>query len=596
MGDGHMTAAEADARAERKRVAAAPIWPSFSIVMPTYQRRDVVSEAVRALGRLDYDGEVELITVVDGSTDGTAQALAQIQLPFPFRVVEQANGGPAEARNRGAALARNEVILFLDDDMICEPDLLRQHARLHREGAAAVIGDTPIHPASPPGFLPESIARWIASTSVRSPLSPFDIFSGQLSVRRSAFEEIGGFDPTLTRAGAFGNEDADFGVELLEGYDVRHNPAAISRQLYVVSPRQFMERSRRAVAADLQFVRKHPELARQLFERKGYSRPLTRLVYRPLARIPLLPDLLARLAIGVAEIALKTPFRSSRAVARFFSGTRSLAYWSTLRANGWLPFSDDLLALCYHAIEDQSDDKVLAPYGVAPAQFADQLDSLNRRGFSFVTPAQVAAFLDCSAPLPRRPVLLTFDDGYADLVPLARDVLRPRRIEALAFVVTGSASGTNEWDQPYGAKAVKLLTAEGLREVASLGVEIGSHSRTHREMPLLNADEQEIEVHGSSGDLASSGLPAPRFFAYPYGARDEASKAAVAKGGYVAAFGLTQARMSSRSDRFDLPRVIILSSDRGWRFRVKTAAPATFNWFVRGRRVLKAAFRRVSAR
>ena len=97
--------------------------PSFSIVVPTYQRRAVVCDAVRALARLDYPGELELIVVVDGSTDGTIEALAELECPFPFRILEQLNSGAAHARNRGAAAAANDIILFLDDDMICEIDL-----------------------------------------------------------------------------------------------------------------------------------------------------------------------------------------------------------------------------------------------------------------------------------------------------------------------------------------------------------------------------------------------------------------------------------------------------------------------------------------
>jgi glycosyltransferase involved in cell wall biosynthesis/peptidoglycan/xylan/chitin deacetylase (PgdA/CDA1 family) len=560
-------------------------WPSFSIVIPTYQRRDVVRGSVRALAEVCYPGGIELIVVVDGSTDGTAAALRAIDLPFSLLVVEQPNCGASGARNRGAAIAANDVILFLDDDMIADPKLLDEHARMYRDGADAVIGDTPIHPASPAGFLPESVARWIASTSVKSPLSPFDIFTGQLSVRRSVFEELGGFDTTLTSPTAFGNEDADFGVRLLARHDARHNPAAISRQMYVVTPRQFMERARRAVEADLHFVRKHPELARQLFERKGLSRPLARFVYRPLARVPLLPEMIARLAVWAADFALETPFRSNRTIARFFSGARSLAYWSALHANGWLPFSDKLLVLCYHAIEDQSADPVLSPYGVAPHLFAQQLDWLSKHGFSFVTPDQLAAFIRSNAPLPRHPVLLTFDDGYADLVDVARNVLQPRGIEALAFVVTASGSGTNEWDQAYGANSVNLLSAAERIDLASMGVEIGSHSRTHCEMPLLGRREQAEEAAGSADDLVASSLPLPRFFAYPFGFSDEASKETVRKAGYSAAFGCRSDWVKRGRDLFELPRVIILASDGGWRFRMKIRAPrlfATMAWLRQG--------------
>jgi peptidoglycan/xylan/chitin deacetylase (PgdA/CDA1 family) len=272
-------------------------------------------------------------------------------------------------------------------------------------------------------------------------------------------------------------------------------------------------------------------------------------------------------------------------IARFFSGARSLAYWSALRANGWLPFSDKLLVLCYHAIEDQSDDPVLASYGVPPTLFAKQLDWLTGQGFSFVTPNQLAAYVGLNAPLPRRPVLLTFDDGYADLVGLARGVLRPRAIEALAFVVTSSGLDTNEWDQAYGAKTINLLSAKERIDLASMGVEIGSHSRTHREMPLLEGPEQTDEAASSADDLVVSGLPRPRFFAYPFGFSDEGSKDAVRKAGYSAAFGCRSDWVKRGSDPFELPRVIILASDGSWRFRMKVRAPRLFAnmaWLLQG--------------
>ena len=550
-----------------------PEWPSFSIVIPTYQRRDIVIDAVRSINGLDYPGALELIIVVDGSTDGTAEALRGIECQFPIRVIEQPNRGASEARNRGALEASNEVVLFLDDDMLCDPDLVREHARLYLEGADAVIGETPIDAGSPPGFLPESVARWIASTRVSSPLSPFDVFTGQLSIRRSVFETVGGFDKAFTSAGAFGNEDADLGVRLLASHDVRHNPKAISRQRYVVSPAEYMQRARGAVAADLNLIRKHPHLAADLLEAKGRSRPVTRFVYRPMTRFRPVPQMLAKAATKFAQSAMETRFRSNRLLARFFSGARSLAYWSELRTQGWFPGSKRLLILCYHAIADQAADPLLAPYGVPPKQFVEQLDSLAARGFHFVGPGALAAFLSAGAPLPRRAVLLTFDDCYSDLLTIARDVLQPRGIEALAFAVTNMKSNTNEWDQPYGAQAMELLEPEQLQELARLGVEIGSHSRTHRDMCLLPESEQAAEAALSADDLESKGLPRPRFFAYPYGSRDSSTKQAVRDAGFVAAFGLTQGRATDKSDPFDLPRVIVLARDRGSRFRLKTAAP-----------------------
>jgi peptidoglycan/xylan/chitin deacetylase (PgdA/CDA1 family) len=176
-------------------------------------------------------------------------------------------------------------------------------------------------------------------------------------------------------------------------------------------------------------------------------------------------------------------------------------------------------------------------------------------------------------PLPRRAVLLTFDDGYADLVELARTMLQPRDIQALAFVVTGSQSGTNEWDQVYGAKTIALLSAEERIKLAALGVEIGSHSHTHSEMPLLDNPRQLAEAAGSAEALAAQGLPRPRFFAYPFGYSDESSREAIRSAEYLAAFGCRADWIDRGSDRFDLPRVVVLATDRGWRFKAKIFAP-----------------------
>ena len=128
--------------------------------MPTFNRRDLVCEAVAAITKIEYRGGLDLIVVIDGSTDETAAALAAVPCPFPVRILEQPNSGAASARNRGARLASGDVILFLDDDMICSPDILEQHAAAIAEGADAVLGNIPLDPSSPDGFLSRAVDKW----------------------------------------------------------------------------------------------------------------------------------------------------------------------------------------------------------------------------------------------------------------------------------------------------------------------------------------------------------------------------------------------------------------------------------------------------
>src|SRR5438874_1647135 len=93
---------------------------AFSIIVPTYNRRDVVLDTVASIAAARRPWPCELIVVVDGSQDGTAEALSRLELPLPVTVLQQANAGAAAARNAGAGAARGRFLLFLDDDMTIE--------------------------------------------------------------------------------------------------------------------------------------------------------------------------------------------------------------------------------------------------------------------------------------------------------------------------------------------------------------------------------------------------------------------------------------------------------------------------------------------
>jgi glycosyltransferase involved in cell wall biosynthesis len=248
--------------------------PRFSIIIPTYERRDLVAANVSALASQQFEGRFEVIVIVDGATDGTAEALRRLTLPFPLTVVEQQNAGSAAARNHGARLARGEVLLFLDDDMEAHPALLLEHDRSLRVGADAVMGHIPLHPRSPGGLLSDGVRSWAEARTTRlsepgAPLLLEDMLTGQLSVSRAVFERLTGFDTRFRQQDTSGNADADFGHRLLQsGCRVVFNSAAISWQQYIVTPRQYLRRWREVGRADVRLVRKHPERAEAIFTPK----------------------------------------------------------------------------------------------------------------------------------------------------------------------------------------------------------------------------------------------------------------------------------------------------------------------------------------
>lgn len=553
------------------------IHPSFSIVVSTYQRRAMVCETVQAIGTIGYEGEIELIVIIDGSDDGTREALEALAVPFPYRVIWQSNGGLSSARNAGAAAARHDIVLFLDDDMICDPGIVAAHARKHMAGADAVLGEIPLDGQSPPGFLTEGILTWAAESAEQARFtnitSPFQVFGGQMSVRRPLLEQLGGFDTEFTARGEYGQEDADFGVRLLRGHKVVHAPDAISYHRYIVTPAENMQRAFKSGRADVLFLRRHPSLMPQLKAYNRAGRRAVRFILRPLSHVPLLARLCAPLAVALANVGLKTRWRSSRHLARIYYAAQQLAYWSSVNRHGGYPERSKCLVLCYHAIADHRFDALLKDYSIPEDMFTAQVDALQKAGFTFVGPSDFLLFLKGVIGMPRRAVLLTFDDCYTDLLDAARKILRPRGIEALAFAVSGMKSGTNEWDQAFGATRLNLLDGDGLNALAEAGVEVGGHSRVHPMMPELPDDRLREETGGCADDLAALGLPRPRFFAYPFGGRDNRCISAVEQAGYAAGFGLADKYARPGRNLFDIPRVEMLGSDTPWRFWFKTRLP-----------------------
>jgi glycosyltransferase involved in cell wall biosynthesis len=215
---------------------------TLSVIIPTFQRRDVVVETVRALAGCTRVGPVELVVVVDGSTDGTADALAPMGSGCDLVVVEQANQGAAAARNTGARRARGELLLFLDDDMVADRELLSAHVRRQAREPGIVLGHIPVHASSPRTVISEALAKWVEQRKERldrpgTRPEPGDWLSGQFSISRIDFERLGGFDAALNRQGRFGGEDTDFFHRAsVAGIAFTFASDAVSWQRYVVTP------------------------------------------------------------------------------------------------------------------------------------------------------------------------------------------------------------------------------------------------------------------------------------------------------------------------------------------------------------------------
>jgi GT2 family glycosyltransferase len=210
-----------------------PTSRKVSVVMPTHNRLAQLRKALAAFRTQTVDAaEFEVIVVSDGSTDGTDDFLCQADLPFHLVHASQANAGPAAARNRGARLAAGEILLFVDDDVIAQADLIEQHVRTHQIHGDLVVVVGPM--LTPQDYRPGPFVRWEQAMLYKQydalirgdyEASYRQFYTGNASLQREFFLAEGGFDERFRRA-----EDVELAYRLAtSGAKFVFNESAIGR-------------------------------------------------------------------------------------------------------------------------------------------------------------------------------------------------------------------------------------------------------------------------------------------------------------------------------------------------------------------------------
>ena len=307
--------------------------------------------------------------------------------------------------------------------------------------------------------------------------------------------------------------------------------------------------------ADVAFVRKYPEQAQYIFKPRRIETLPARLIWRWLRGL-----------IRFSVLALIDMKIHCAGTWQLFYWVRNLEHNQGVREAGGMPQPRPLRVLCYHSISDLGGVPVIEDYGVTPEEFRQQLDILIRTRFKFIDAGEFLRFLQGKAGLPRRAVLLTFDDCYQDLLAVALPILKEKGIPALAFAVSKRLGGTNDWDKSLGVPPMQLLDADGLRALAKGGVAIGAHSRTHSKLSGLSEDQLADEIGGSLTDLEALGLDRPLLFSYPHGDYDRRVRQAIEDAGLKAAFTVEPNFVQPGQEPYSVPRIEVLRGDTGWKF------------------------------
>ena len=187
-------------------------------------------------------------------------------------------------------------------------------------------------------------------------------------------------------------------------------------------------------------------------------------------------------------------------------------------------------------------------------RFKAQMSMLKHLGYSVVSLDAAAAGLRGEAPMPARPVVLTFDDGYVDFLDVVAPVLLEHGYTATVYAVAGLLGKTAEWASQEGLEAAPLMNARQLREIDAQGFSVGSHSVTHPRLARSETPQIARELTDSKRMLEDVIGRRVDHFCYPYGSHDIRAVEAAAEAGYVTGTTCQRAPATPRDDLLTLPR------------------------------------------
>jgi peptidoglycan/xylan/chitin deacetylase (PgdA/CDA1 family) len=208
--------------------------------------------------------------------------------------------------------------------------------------------------------------------------------------------------------------------------------------------------------------------------------------------------------------------------------------------------------LLYHAVLEDPPPWI-ARYNVRPKDFAAQLDAIADSGRTAITASRLIA--GPPSELPARPVVITIDDGFADLPAFTAPAMADRGLTGTAYLTTGALDGRR--DQGQLLPPAPMMTLGQVGELVDCGLEVGAHTVTHPQLDTLGAAAVRRELAEPKKvleDVLGEAVPA---FAYPHGYSSRRVRRQVAEAGYTSAVAVRNALSSSEDEPYRISRLML---------------------------------------
>lgn len=200
-------------------------------------------------------------------------------------------------------------------------------------------------------------------------------------------------------------------------------------------------------------------------------------------------------------------------------------------------------------------------YTVTPTAFSAQMRWLSRAGYSAISLDQLLANREGRLALPRRPIVITFDDGFQGCAEHAAPVLAAHGFAAIFFLVAGMVGATSRWLVAERGVELPLMDWPTIRRLALAGFEFGGHSLTHPRLATVDRQTCERELQESRALIEERLGQEVRHLAYPFGDYDEGVRSIAGRLGYKSACTVQIGLSGPEDDPLALSRVPVTGHD-----------------------------------
>jgi peptidoglycan/xylan/chitin deacetylase (PgdA/CDA1 family) len=244
--------------------------------------------------------------------------------------------------------------------------------------------------------------------------------------------------------------------------------------------------------------------------------------------------------------------------------------WLILEYGILIPARRGLPILMYHKVSESGTDGIT----ISTKNLKSQLEYIRRKGYQTLSFDDLASAIKIGKPLPKRPLILTFDDAYLDFMEHAVPLLKTYGFKASVFIPVGYLGKANNWDNG----ADPILSAGEIKELANSGsIEFGIHSFLHRSYAELDPAGMENDLDLCFQTLGYHNIPFVRVLAYPYGGYPKKDPQLKAKMKEIFRTSRLQfaLRIGNRinhwplKDPYELKRIDIKGTDNFYTFKTK---------------------------